>query len=221
LVIADGCLTTSVILVLESTFFERPAIARGIAPFGLRAGDVSGAFEIAGVPPGQYAVLAAFENDLLVRDPDEGIAGTDVVHIEVTGAEPTQDIAEGFKVTGALAVESPGAGGLTVLDSGASPTFVWADDSSEDGYELRVFDSFGTQVHEALDVARVTGSPTVSYTWSGANLEPGSIHQFRVLSFRNATGGGGMPGMGMGGGRTYISATEDLRGVFQIGMPEP
>jgi hypothetical protein len=220
LVNAEGGLTTSVILVLESTFIQSEAIARGIAPPGLRAGDVSGAFEIAGVPPGEYAVLAAFENDLLVRDPDEGISGTDVVHIVVTGTEPTHDLAEGFKVTGALAVESPGADGLTILDSGASPTFVWADDSSEDGYELRVFDSFGMLVHEALDVARVTGNATVSYTWTGANLEAGAIYQFRVLSYRNATGGGGM-GMGMGGDRTYISATEDLRGVFQIGATAP
>jgi len=60
--------TTSVILVVESTFV--PTAARGEAPAGLRAAPVSGAFSIADVPPGRYVALAAFENDFLVRDPD-------------------------------------------------------------------------------------------------------------------------------------------------------
>lgn len=114
---------------------------------------------------------------------------------------------ESFKVTGALEVMAPGADALELLPPG-DPTFVWADDSSEDGYELRVFDAFGKTVHEATDIARVTGSETVSYTWAGAVLEPGMIYQFRVLSYQE--------GRRTRGARTYISATEDLRGVFQV-----
>ena len=100
-----------------------------------------------------------------------------------------------------------------MLAAGEDLTFRWADDSSEDGYELRVFDAFGEIVHEALDVARVTGGGDATYTWSGAEIEPGMVYQFRVMSWRE--------GRGSGGGRSYISATEDLRGVFQIATSEP
>jgi hypothetical protein len=210
---AEGGLTTSVILVLESTFSESPGIARGIAPAGLRVADVSGAFAIEDVPPGKYAVLAAFENDELVRDPDEGIAGTDVVHIDVTAGEGEEALPESFKITQALAMMSPGAEGLELLPAGEDPTFSWADDSSEDGYELRVFDAFGELVHEALDVARVSGGEAVTYTWAGAELEAGMVYQIRVMSWRE--------GRADGGGRSYISASEDLRGVFQIGSTQP
>lgn len=86
---------------------------------------------------------------------------------------------------------------------------VWADDSSEDGYELRVYDGFGALVHEVADIAGVSGSADVSYTWSNAALEAGMIYQFRATSFRESGGGPN------GGGRTFISATEDLRGLFQ------
>lgn len=202
---ASGGEETSVILAVASTF--QADTARGIAPAGLRAAGVTGAFSIAEVPPGRYAVLAAFENDNLVRDPDEGIAGTDIVFIDVGGDGAEVVMEESFKVTGALEVMAPGADALELLPPG-DPTFVWADDSSEDGYELRVFDAFGKTVHEATDIARVTGSETVSYTWAGAVLEPGMIYQFRVLSYQE--------GRRTRGARTYISATEDLRGVFQV-----
>jgi hypothetical protein len=207
---ASGGLVTTVILALESTFDAE--VARGAAPPGLRVADVSGAFQIEAVPPGKYAVLAAFENDRLVRDPDEAIAGTDIVHIEIAGGEDEVALEQSFKITEALAVRSPGAEGIDELAARSDPTFVWADDSSEDGYELRVYDGFGELVHEATDIPSVMGSADVSYTWSGAALEPGMIYQFRATSFR-ATGGGG-------GDRTYISATEDLRGVFQVATEE-
>jgi hypothetical protein len=210
---APGGLTTSVILVLESTLMESPGIVRGVAPAGLRAAGVSGSFAIEGVPPGDYAVLAAFENDQLVRDPDESIAGTRVVHIQVTADSGDLTVSESFKVTEALAIHSPGASALDLLAPGAAPVFTWADDSSEDGYELRVFDAFGELVYEALDLPRVNGSATVTHTWREAELEPGMIYQFRVMSFRE--------GRGATGGRAYISATEDLRGVFQIEAEEP
>ncbi|MCB9619938.1 MAG: hypothetical protein H6724_10880 [Sandaracinus sp.] len=150
------------------------------------------------MPPGRYAVLAAFENDGLVRDPDTSIAGTDIVFVDVAGADVTLDTS--FKVTEALAVRSPGAAGVETVGAG-DPTFTWADDSSEDGYELVVVDAFGDVVHTA-DVGGVSGSADVTYTWSGAALEAGMIYQFRAKSFRERAA------------RTYISATEDLRGVF-------
>ena len=188
------------ILVVASTF--EPNAARGRAPAGLRAGDVSGAFTIEGVPPGRYVALAAFENDGLVRDPDTNIGGTDLVYVDVPEAGGRVSLPESFKVTGALTTISPGAETLEIV--GATPTFTWADDSSEDGYDLRVFDAFGALTYEALGLPRVTGSSSVTHTYAGPALVPGMIYQFRVLSWRER------------GGRTPISATEDLRGVFQV-----
>lgn len=196
---ASGGAQTSVIMVLESTFVE--ATARGESPPGLRDAPVSGAFEIAGVAPGRYVVLAGFENDDLVRDPDTGIGGTEIVHITVPEGGGTMALDQSFKVTGALAVLSPGADTIETVTS-SMPTFRWEDDSSEDGYELRVYDAYGTLLHEELDLPNVSGG-TPEYTWTDASLEPGMVYQFRVWSFRERTGG-----------RTLISATEDLRGVF-------
>lgn len=195
--------STSVILVVESTFVA--TAARGEAPAGLRAAPVSGAFSIPDVPPGRYVVLAAFENDFLVRDPDTSIGGTTIQHIEVPAGGGPVTLAESFKVTGSLDIVSPGAMGVEAIST-MSPMFVWRDDSSEDGYEVRVFDAFGTMVHENTMVPSVSGGSNVTYTWTGATLQSGMIYQFRALSFRNRGGGGG---------RTYISATEDLKGVFQ------
>ena len=128
--------------------------------------------------------------------PDPCIAGTETVFIDV----PTEiDLSESFKVTGALAVRSPGGAGIEVVTD-AEPTFVWEDDSSEEGYELRVYDAFGELVHEDLDIPDGRGSD-VTYTWSGASLTPGMIYQFRAWSWRRTE-------------RCLISSTEDLRGVF-------
>lgn len=196
---APGGSQTSVIMVLESTFVE--STARGESPPGLRDAPVSGAFEIAGVAPGRYVVLAGFENDGLVRDPDTGIGGTEIVHIEVPEGGGTMELAQSFKVTEALAVLSPGAETIETVTT-STPIFRWEDDSSEDGYELRVYDAYGNELLHEPDLPNVSGG-TPEYTWTGASLEPGMVYQFRVWSFRDRSGG-----------RTLISATEDLRGVF-------
>lgn len=202
---APGDAETSVILVPAPSF--DPVTIRGEAPAGLRADAVRGAFEIDGVPPGEWVVLAGFENDGLVRDPDEGISGTDVVHLTVPDGGGDVPIPQTFKVTGALAVVSPGAEGL---DEVATPTpdLVWADDSSEDGYEVRVYDASGELVFEDVDVPRVTGGATVTHAWAGPPLEAGMIYQFRAWSFHDTKDG-----------RRYISATEDLLGVFLYPAP--
>ncbi len=203
LVNAPGASTTSVILVVESTFVE--SAARGEAPAGLRAGDVTNAFSIPNVPPGTYVVLAAFENDGLVRDPDMAIGGTAIQHVTVPPGGAPVMLDQSFKVTGALDVVSPGADGTEVITSG-TPMLTWADDSSEDGYELRVFDAFGSMVWEDLAVPSHSGSGDVSVGYGGPALMAGMIYQFRATSWR--TGHGTAP-------RTYISATEDLRGTFE------
>jgi len=191
-----GAQITTVVLVVKSTFNN--TLTRGETPFGLRASDVGGPWEISGVPAGDYVVLAAFENDDLVRDPDSSIGGTAIQ--EITVANAAVDV-ESFKITGALGVLSPGVDRAEVVTG--TPTFEWVDDSSEDGYELTVYNTFGEVVWSDMNVARVTGGP-VSVPYAGPTLTAG-YYQFRVLSWRDKQGG-----------RTYISATEDLRGVFII-----
>ncbi|MCK5861494.1 MAG: carboxypeptidase regulatory-like domain-containing protein [Candidatus Hydrogenedentes bacterium] len=204
---APGGSVTSVILALESTFDE--IAVRGTMPPGLRAGDVTGAFLIEDIPDGRYVVLAAYENDGLVRDPDESISGTDIVHIEVPGAGGANDveITDGFKITEALAIVQPGASGTEAVSS-LTPVLEWADDSSEEGYEIQVLDSFGTRVWET-EVDGVSGSETVSLVYAGPALDESMYYQFRVVSFRDGKHG-----------RSYISATEDLKGVFYFGTTE-
>src|SRR5690606_4586838 len=149
----------------------------------------------AGVPDGKYVVLAAFENDGLVRDPDTSIGGTELVHIEVAGADLT--LSQSFKITGALAVFSPGAEGAEGV-SGA-PVFEWEDDSSEDGYDVTVYDALGELVWQTSGAFDPGGSKPATVTYAGPALTPGMYYQFRAVSIKD-----GVP----------ISSTEDLKGVF-------
>lgn len=183
---------TSIIFVVDETF--DPTFASGEAPPGLRVPNVSGDFSLEGVPDGNYAVLAAFENDFLVRDPDTAIAGTDIVHITVAGGDLALD--QSFKVTGSLDVVAPDKEEVV----SGTPSFRWLDDSGEDHYEVVVYDAFGNLVWEKLDVPGVSGDKEVVVPYEGPALEPGLLYQFRGTSIKN----GGSP----------ISRTEDLRGVF-------
>ncbi|MCI0571426.1 MAG: hypothetical protein L0Y66_11785 [Myxococcaceae bacterium] len=201
---------TSVVLVPESTFNEN--LARGEMPPGLRAPgpgiapNLTGDFTIEGVPSGKYVVLAAFENDGMVRDPDPAIGGTRIRHITVEGGTVTTDQGtpdEGtpldFKVTAALVIQSPG-GGDTLDVTSATPTFTWLKHSNADGYTVQVFDSFGIQAGESAQVLDIS-SATISYTVPSP-LAPG-IYQFRVTALRK-------------GATIPTSLTEDLRGVFRV-----
>lgn len=201
-----GASATSVILVVEDTFNE--TAIRGEAPRGLRAPEsgpvsVDGAFSIEGVPVGRYVVLAAYENDGLVRDPDTSIAGTDIVHIEVSAGDTTVDLDESFKVTGALGIVGPGAESPEAV-SGA-PTLEWEDDSSEEWYEVIVYDAFGIEIWSDLEVPSVSGSGTVTLEYGGP-LEPGMYYQFRVTSWSQSGNSDPAP----------LSTSEELRGVFYL-----
>ena len=186
-----GAGSTSVVLVVDDTF--NTTLERGDVPVGLRAGNVTNAYTISNVPDGKYAVIPAYENDGLTRDPDTNISGTQIQHVTVAGGVTN---VTGFKVTGALAVISPGANDPEPVTG--NPTFNWKDDSSEDAYHLQVFDTFGTVVWDQPNLPSSSGSdPSVPY--GGPALTSGAWYQFRVTSLKNAT---------------PIARTEDLRGIF-------
>lgn len=201
--------TTSVILAVESTFNEN--LVRGEMPPGLRAPspgtdpNIKGSFTIEGIPAGRYVVLAAFENDYLVRDPDTCISGTDILHQEFTAGQ-TVDLSDGFKITGSLDVISPGAAGPEEVAT-TTPTFTWQDDSSEENYRVTVLDSFGNTVWQTTIPGVSSGNPSVTYDadGSGALLESGMFYQFKAVSTHTK-----------GGSTCEISQTEDLKGVFYI-----
>ena len=199
---APGGSRTSVVLIPESTFHE--TMVTGIVAPGLRAPEppatpnVSGAFSITGIPAGRYVVLAAYENDGLVRDPDPNIAGTQVVHLEVS-ATSTSMMLDAFKITEALAIVSPGADGPEAVTGPFS--FVWKDDSSEDAYNLKLVDTYGDLVWEKQMDEGVSGGANVEVPYDGPALVPGMYYQWKVVSFHK-----GGP----------ISTTEDLRGVFYV-----
>jgi hypothetical protein len=188
-----GAAATSVLLVVESTYDD--SLGRGATPPGLRVGQVSGSYQLDGVPAGHYVVLAAFENDGLVRDPDTSIGGTATVHIEVTDGQTTT--VDGFKITGALAIVGPGADAPEAVTG--APTLRWQDDSSEDEYQVVVLDALGNTVWEQSVAGVSGGQPELVY--AGPALDAGMYYQFRVTSLK----------MGVA-----LSRSEDLRGVFFV-----
>jgi hypothetical protein len=205
---------TSVILVVESTF--DPDLLRGETPTGLRAPgpnvapNLTGAWQIAGVPPGRYVALAAFENDFLVRDPDVCQGGTEIQHFDVLDGQPVT--LDGFKITGSLDVIAPGANGPELVANG-TPTFSWVDDSSETEYEITVVDAFGEVALAPLRIPGVSGG-TPTFTYPG--VLPAGYYQFKVKSLKGECRPPGSADFVT----EYISQTEDLKGVFIVPAPQ-
>lgn len=201
IVSAGGGSATSVILVPASTFIAN--LARGEAVSGLRAPDpgtapnITGAFSISGVPDGKYAVLAAFENDGLVRDPGP-TAGTDIQFVTVTNGMPST--LNAFKVTSAVNVISPG--GTDAVDVvSATPTLSWTAYPSAASYDIDVFDTLGVSQWSATNVV-VIGGTNPSTTYAGAALQSGKLYQWRITA-KDSRG-------------NRISLSEDLKGVFRV-----
>ncbi len=118
-----------------------------------------------GVPAGEYYVLAGFENDELVRDPDEGTAGTDLVRTTVPAEGGTMTVTPSFKVTAALETVSPGRLGPEGLTE--APTLVWGQYSNAQWYDVVVFDAFGNQVWEVTDIPPPGGQADVEVEYTG------------------------------------------------------
>jgi hypothetical protein len=168
--------------------------------------NVTGPFTLEGIPAGTYVILAAFENDNLVRDPDPCIAGTDILEQAFTVGQSVDVSNNPFKITGALDNTTPTNNAITT----SNPTFTWDDDSSEDNYLISVTNSFGEIMGEAL-LPGHSGGPTVSAIYNsdvgGLPLTPG-FYQFHVYSISDPTGGCPM--------QHGISQTEDLLGTFEV-----
>ena len=109
---------------------------------------------------------------------------------------------ESFKITEHLAIVAPGADTPEVVTGPV--VFRWADDSSEDRYELELYTALGELIWEDRAVPSVSGRGDVELDYSGPALVSGMIYQFRVTSFRDQRGDA-----------TAISRSEDLRGVFE------
>ena len=204
LVNAGGLTDTSVVLIPSALF--NPVFEFGPVPFGLRAPEpgvapnVSSTWTISDVPVGTYKVIASLENDFLVRDPDTSIAGTDILEITVVAGQDV-DLQDGFKVTEALGVVSPGRDGPEEVTG--TPVFEFDDDSSEDRYEVIVHDALGNEIWRNDQVPGVSGSATVVVDYEGPALTPGMYYRFVATSWKD-----GNPAP------SAISRTEDLRGVF-------
>jgi hypothetical protein len=159
------------------------------------APNISGAWTITGIPDGKYVVLAAFENDGNVRDPDPGISGTQIQRITVTGGALSPAVSPAFKVTGAVALVSPGKDGVEVTS--ATPTFTWEVYSNADAYLLTVFDGLGN----TLWTLPILDKAIVSAAYAGPALTAGQFYQWRVTAIRRLA---------------PTSQTEELRGLFQV-----
>lgn len=188
---ASGAAVTSVALMPKGTFVE--AVGRGEAIKGLLIDNVTGSFQFSGVPNGDYRVVAAFDDDGLVRDPISVVP-----NVFVNGKDIV--LPESLKLTGALGVVSPGATGIDVVSG--TPVFTWADDTSEDAYEVRLFDVHGQKVWETV-LPGASGAPSVSLTYAGPPLTPKMLYQFRATSKKSSS---------------FLSQTEDLEGAF-VAMP--
>lgn len=199
---AGGLSATSVMLMVKETFSEN--LERGEVPRGLRRFGVTTTFSFEGVPDGEYIVMPSFDSDGAIRDPAIGPLGTNYVSVSVpSGAVRDISVPTALRVTTALVVRSPGADQPEVVTV-ARPVFTWSDDASEDGYEVRVFDTFGTMIWEILSIPKVTASSTASVTYSGPALQKGMYYLFSAQSYRQQAP------------RVALSRTEDQRGVFYL-----
>lgn len=203
--IVAGSGVTSIVLAVKSTF--NAVLARGEVVPGLRAPDsgiapnVAGNFSITGIPDGDYAVLAGFENDGEVRDPDPGISGTTIQFIAVRDGA-VQVTPDGFKVTTAITIVGPGAGETPEDVTTLTPTFQWNAYSSATFYDVELINSLGQIIWTKEGI-----TPT-QVTYDGPALVDGDLYQWRATAYRTP-GGTAIP----------TSLTEDLKGVFRVALP--
>jgi len=124
-----------------------------------------------------------------------------VLHLEMPAVGDIWDLSlDNFKVTRAIDIVFPGALGPEQVDA-VNLVFIWKDDSSETHYNLKLFNAYGKIVWEKT-VPRATGVTQLEEPYDGDPLA--GYYQWRVTSLKS-----GAP----------ISTSEDLKGIFYVGMP--
>jgi hypothetical protein len=185
--------------VVQSTYV--PNLDRGESPPGLTVQGGAAGYSFAGVPDGNYVVLAAFGLDGDVRDVS-GTGNTAAPQVTVQGGAIV-GTPPGFKIVPAVDLLTIGGATVSatpVVLTGAAaptPTFVWqagSVDASADHYRVDVFDSFGTSVFSTTVV-----NSTTSVTYAGPTLQVGMYYQLRISALKVAS---------------QLSQTEDVAGVF-------
>ena len=213
--VAGGTPPASVVLFFPGTTEAVP---------GLRA-ETDGDFAIEDVPDGTYDVLATFDNDCNVLDPDPNLAHTAIQSVTVAGGEVM--IAETFNITNAIHLD--GVWGGTTCDNddhtvstvefmeGDTVTFTWeAYPGSTEGYAVEVIDVLGNVVWGGFEQ---DGAPRLRFAkeilqadYAGEALVAGYNYRFCIWALANDKGAPH--------GFRYISSSENLRGLFEIHAAE-
>jgi hypothetical protein len=211
--IVNGQTTTTETLIVLATAATREV------PAGLAKMTAGHNYEIDGVPPGSYLILASFNNDDLVRDPDPQQLPRPIL-VNLPADAPGGTLAVGtFKITGDVGIVAPGTGAPDEAPvPAAGLTLRWMDDSGEDFYGISMTDAYGVRIWGSAPSTTV--EPTVkadknatSIAYTGPALTPGQTYWWRVDSYKclnNQT-----PCTLM----KEISTSEDLRGVFDVAVP--
>lgn len=160
--------------------------------------DGGGSYAMAGVPYGEFEIIASLDNDGFVLDPDTSVTqGIPTVAITELA---TVIVNKDFKVTGSIKLTNPPSiADGSVPELGDRPTFTWAKASSyasADYYVLEVVDESGDTVWGGFDSAANNYAPLVTvpqgnepsaiYDFDGtatlASLEPERYYQLRVYA---------------------------------------
>lgn len=204
---------TSLVLAVAST---------GEVPAGLSTMSVNKTYELTGVPPGRYDILASYNNDDLVLDPDPSQLPRPIrIELPQDASGGVLDVGS-FKITGDVAIVSPGKDPLSQPPVPATGLILeWEDDSGEDVYGIEVFDAFGDRIWGS-DASVLTTCPAVSapkntsqIAYAGPALEAGATYQWRVTSYTST-----VTTCSPGTATTLvpISRSENLRGIFTVAM---
>ena len=187
-------------------------------PAGLSAMTASSRFEIAGIPPGTYDILASYNNDDLVIDPDPSQLPRPIrVNLPTDAPGGSLDVGS-FKITGDVRVVSPGAatpGQTEAPVATAGLTFRWDDDSGEDFYGIEVFDAFGARLwgsepSKTVEPTVKAAKNTTSLPYAGPALIPGGTYQWRITSYKCNVSQNPCTDL------DPISSSENLRGIFSV-----
>ncbi len=193
---------------------------RSVVPGLAVENDASGlTYAMTGIPDGRYLAWASLKNDGYVIDPDwvfKNPGGLDVAFATAGATELN------FSVTDAITLDSPtnpAENTLPAVTASTVPTFSWVAYPSAKEYFIEVrdvsgkllwggFESDGTVKHGFIG-ANVT---SVEYNFDGrasvSTLEPGNIYRWQVWADKGTQADSFV--------EQLISASEDLRGLFQI-----